>query len=71
MGRTDRFPGRGHGGRRPDRGFIGVYAKWFSYEYQVESGVVTIFLDGTWDMTGALAVTGGSGRSSSAAPTSS
>ena len=20
-------------------GFIGVYAKWFSYEYQVESGV--------------------------------
>ena len=42
-------------------GFIGVYAKWFSYEYQVESGVVTIFLDGTWDMTGALAVTGGIG----------
>jgi hypothetical protein len=42
-------------------GFIGVYAKWFSYEYAVEGGVVTIFLDGTWDLTGALALTGGIG----------
>ena len=42
-------------------GFIGVYAKWFSYEYAVEGGVVTIFLDGTWDITGALALTGGIG----------
>jgi hypothetical protein len=42
-------------------GFIGVYAKWFSYEYAVDGGVVTIFLDGTWDVTGALALTGGIG----------
>jgi hypothetical protein len=42
-------------------GFIGVYAKWFSYEYAVEGGVFTIFLDGTWDTTGALALTGGIG----------
>jgi multisubunit Na+/H+ antiporter MnhC subunit len=42
-------------------GFIGVYAKWFSYEYAVEGGSVTIFLDGTWDVTGALAVSGGIG----------
>ncbi|HEX5937467.1 MAG TPA: hypothetical protein VFZ75_07255 [Actinomycetota bacterium] len=42
-------------------GFIGVYAKWFSYEYAVEGGTVTIFLDGTWDVTGALAITGGIG----------
>jgi hypothetical protein len=42
-------------------GFIGVYAKWFSYEYAVEGGTVTIFLDGTWDVSGALALTGGIG----------
>jgi hypothetical protein len=42
-------------------GFIGVYAKWFSYEYAVEGGTVTIFLDGTYDITGALALTGGIG----------
>ena len=42
-------------------GFIGVYAKWFSYEYAVEGGTITIFLDGTWDLTGALALTGGLG----------
>jgi hypothetical protein len=42
-------------------GFIGVFAKWFSYEYAVEGGVLTIFLDGTWDISGALAVTGGIG----------
>ena len=42
-------------------GFIGVYAKWFSYEYAAEGGTITIFLDGTWDTTGALALTGGIG----------
>jgi hypothetical protein len=42
-------------------GFIGVYAKWFSYEYAVEGGTIEIFLDGTWDVTGALALTGGIG----------
>ena len=42
-------------------GFIGVYAKWFSYEYAAEGGTITIFLDGTWDLTGALALTGGIG----------
>jgi hypothetical protein len=42
-------------------GFIGVYAKWFSYSYPVDNGVVTIYLDGTWDATGALAVAGGLG----------
>jgi hypothetical protein len=42
-------------------GFVGVYAKWFSYSYPVEGGVVTIYLDGTWDTTGALALAGGLG----------
>jgi hypothetical protein len=42
-------------------GLLGVYAKWFSYEYAVEGGTVTIFLDGTWDISGALALTGGIG----------
>lgn len=42
-------------------GFVGVYAKWFSYEYQVDGGVVTVYLDGTWDTTGALALAGGLG----------
>jgi hypothetical protein len=42
-------------------GFVGVYAKWFSYSYPVDGGVVTIYLDGTWDATGALAVAGGLG----------
>jgi hypothetical protein len=42
-------------------GFVGVYAKWFSYSYPVDGGVVTIYLDGTWDSTGSLAVAGGLG----------
>ena len=42
-------------------GFVGVYAKWFSYSYPVDTGVVTIYLDGTWDTTGALALAGGLG----------
>jgi hypothetical protein len=42
-------------------GFVGVYAKWFSYSYPVEGGVVTIYLDGTWDTTGSLALAGGLG----------
>ncbi len=42
-------------------GFIGVYAKWFSYSYPVEGGELTIYLDGTWDTTGAIAVAGGLG----------
>ena len=42
-------------------GFIGIYAKWFSYSYPVEGGVVTIYLDGTWDPTGAIAVAAGIG----------
>lgn len=42
-------------------GFIGVYAKWFSYSYPVEGGTVTIYLDGTWDGTGAIAVSAGIG----------
>lgn len=42
-------------------GFVGVYAKWFSYSYPVDGGVVTIYLDGTWDTTGALALAGGLG----------
>lgn len=42
-------------------GFVGVYAKWFSYSYPVDSGVVTIYLDGTWDTTGAIALAGGLG----------
>jgi hypothetical protein len=42
-------------------GFVGVYAKWFSYSYPVDNGVVTIYLDGTWDATGALALAGGLG----------
>ena len=37
-------------------GFIGVYAKWFSYSYPVDGGTVTIYLDGTWDGTGAVAL---------------
>lgn len=42
-------------------GFVGVYAKWFSYSYPVDGGVVTIYLDGTWDATGAIALSGGLG----------
>ena len=42
-------------------GFIGIYAKWFSYSYPVDGGVVTIYLDGTWDPTGAIAVAAGLG----------
>ena len=42
-------------------GFIGVFAKWFSYSYPVEGGVITLYLDGTWDATGAIAVAGGLG----------
>ena len=42
-------------------GFIGVYAKWFSYSYPVDGGVITVYLDGTWDATGAIAVAGGLG----------
>src|ERR687892_2296457 len=42
-------------------GFVGVYAKWFSYSYPVEGGVVTIYLDGDWDATGAIALSGGLG----------
>jgi hypothetical protein len=42
-------------------GFVGVYAKWFSYSYPVDNGIVTIYLDGTWDVTGALALAGGLG----------
>ena len=42
-------------------GFIGVFAKWFSYSYPVEGGVITLYLDGTWDPTGAIAVAGGLG----------
>jgi hypothetical protein len=42
-------------------GFIGVFAKWFSYSYPVNGGEVTIYLDGTWDPTGAIALAGGLG----------
>jgi hypothetical protein len=42
-------------------GFIGVYAKWFSYSYPVSGGTVTIYLDGTWDSTGAIALAAGIG----------
>jgi len=42
-------------------GFVGVYAKWFSYSYPVEGGVITIYLDGTWDATGAIALSAGLG----------
>jgi multisubunit Na+/H+ antiporter MnhC subunit len=42
-------------------GFIGVYAKWFSYSYPVSGGSVTIYLDGTWDGTGAIALAAGIG----------
>jgi len=42
-------------------GFIGVYAKWFSYSYPVSGGTVTIYLDGTWDGTGAIALAAGIG----------
>ena len=42
-------------------GFIGVYAKWFSYSYPVDGGTVTIYLDGTWDGTGAIAFAAGIG----------
>jgi hypothetical protein len=42
-------------------GFVGVYAKWFSYSYPVDGGVITVYLDGTWDATGAIAVAGGLG----------
>ncbi|HEV2950944.1 MAG TPA: hypothetical protein VGZ51_02480 [Actinomycetota bacterium] len=42
-------------------GFVGVYAKWFSYSYPVNGGVITIYVDGTWDTTGAVALAGGLG----------
>jgi hypothetical protein len=42
-------------------GFIGVFAKWFSYSYPVSGGTVTIYLDGTWDVTGAIALAAGIG----------
>jgi hypothetical protein len=42
-------------------GFIGVFAKWFSYSYPVSGGTVTIYLDGTWDATGAVALAAGIG----------
>jgi hypothetical protein len=42
-------------------GFIGVFAKWFSYSYPVSGGTVTIYLDGTWDGTGAVALAAGIG----------
>ena len=42
-------------------GFVGVYAKWFSYSYPVNGGVITVYADGTWDTTGALALAGGLG----------
>jgi hypothetical protein len=42
-------------------GLIGVYAKWFSYSYPVSGGTVTIYLDGTWDGTGAVALAAGIG----------
>lgn len=42
-------------------GFIGVYAKWFSYSYPVSGGTITIYLDGTWDGTGAIALAAGIG----------
>jgi hypothetical protein len=42
-------------------GFVGVYAKWFSYSYPVNGGVITVYVDGTWDTTGALALAGGLG----------
>ena len=42
-------------------GFVGVFAKWFSYSYPVEGGIVTIYLDGDWDATGAIALSGGLG----------
>jgi hypothetical protein len=42
-------------------GFIGVFAKWFSYSYPVSGGTVTIYLDGTWDGTGAIALAAGIG----------
>ena len=40
-------------------GFIGVFAKWFSYSYPVSGGTLTIYLDGTWDGTGAIALAAG------------
>ncbi len=42
-------------------GFVGVYAKWFSYSYPVNGGVITVYVDGTWDTTGAVALAGGLG----------
>jgi hypothetical protein len=42
-------------------GFIGVFAKWFSYSYPVSGGTLTIYLDGTWDGTGAVALAAGIG----------
>lgn len=42
-------------------GFVGVYAKWFSYAYPVEGGIVTVYLDGDWDATGAVALAAGLG----------
>ena len=41
--------------------FIGVFAKWFSYSYPVDGGVITLYLDGTWDATGAIVVAAGLG----------
>lgn len=42
-------------------GFVGVYAKWFNYTYRVEGGFIDIFLDGTWDATGTIALVAGIG----------
>jgi hypothetical protein len=42
-------------------GFIGIFAKWYSYTYPVEGGTVTIYLDGTADTTGAIALSAGLG----------
>jgi hypothetical protein len=42
-------------------GFIGIFAKWYSYTYPLEGGTVTIYLDGTWDTSGAIALAAGLG----------
>src|SRR5215210_6473488 len=41
--------------------FIGACSKCLSYAYAVNDGEVTIYLDGTWDPTGAIALAGGLG----------
>ena len=42
-------------------GFIGVFAKWFSYSYPLQRRGGHDLPDGTWDSTGAIAVAGGLG----------